>query len=120
MTEKDGEQADVRPTLGDVADMKMTLKIWDVPPELGRRFIGQAKASYANKSWLLLQDLMQKADRYDLWMSSGKMAEIEGVLKNHEVRLSQMEAVVEAAEKTAAQGETAVEEKKTPKTFGGQ
>ena len=114
----DGEQADSRPTLGDIADMKMTLKIWDVPPELGRRFIGMAKASYANKSWLLLQDLMIKAERYDLWMSSGKMAEIEGILKQHQVRLDQVEAVVEAAQQTEKQKEEDVETLKTPKVFG--
>jgi hypothetical protein len=56
---------------------KITLKIWDVPLDLGKAFIGKAKSQYANKSWLLLQDLMRKADLFDQIVSSGKMEELE-------------------------------------------
>lgn len=102
-------------TLGDIADMKMTLKIWDVPPELGRRFIGAAKASYANKSWLLLQDLMMKADKYDQMIASGRMVELEGILKEHDSRIAMIERAIMQAGTSDGKDES---EAKTPKTFG--
>jgi len=100
--------------IGDIADVKITLKIWDVPPELYRRFIATAKGSYANKSWLLLQDLMMKAAKYDEWLSSGKIAELEGRVKVLEGRLEAFEAAI-----AATPTEPEKEGEKVPATFGG-
>ena len=113
MDERKGELA--ASTIGDVAEMRMTLKIWDVPPELGRKFIGLAKASYANKSWLLLQDLMGKAQKYEEMVSAGK-------IEDHEMRIHAIEEFIRGMEeeaqkemeRTDKEGET-----KMPKTFGG-
>ena len=103
-----------QPMLGEIADMKMTLKIWDVPPDLGRQFIGRAKSSYANKSWLLLQDLMMKADRYDFMVGSGRLTELEGKVKEIEGRMNLFESTIrQAAEETGAEAEA-----EQPKTFG--
>jgi len=91
---------------------KRTLKIWDVPAELANKFISTARGSYANKSWLYLQDIMRKANLYDEMVSSGR-------LDDHERRLIALE---EFAERMVAAIETAKEEeevKKKPKTFGG-
>lgn len=72
-----------------------TLRIWDVPLELTRKFIMLAKARYGNKSHLLLRDLMEKAEKYDKLME-GYAKRIEG----HEERLTQLEkALREKAEK---------------------
>jgi hypothetical protein len=91
---------------------KRTLKIWDVPAELANKFISTARGSYANKSWLYLQDIMRKANLYDEMVSSGRLDE-------HERRLIALE---EFAERMVAAMETAKEEevKKKPKTLGGE
>lgn len=52
--------------------VRMTLKIWDVPMKVGAKFINLAKEKYGNKSWLLLQDLLDKAEKYD-----GRIDELE-------------------------------------------
>lgn len=117
---EDGAKAELpQLTLGDIADMKMTLKIWDVPPELGRKFINTAKACYANKSWLLLQDLMQKADKYDQFLSSGKIADLEAKTKELDGRISAIEAVFDAAAGQSAEP-AQPDVPKVPKTFGGK
>jgi hypothetical protein len=128
-TEK-GEDAEL-PTLGEVAEIKdeqkvvlsveqndalskRTLKIWDVPTELANRFIATARGSYANKSWLYLQDIMRKANLYDEMVSSGR-------LDDHEKRLAYLEefAIRVSGIFDEAQKETIEEENKKPKTFGG-
>jgi len=128
--EKDkGEQAEL-PTLGEVAQVeknkenmsneamdalaKRTLKIWDVPSELANRFIATARGSYANKSWLLLQDLMKKADLYDTMVSSGKLEELDMRLARVEEFADRMS---EALSEEQAEAETKTKAKK-PKTFG--
>jgi hypothetical protein len=68
----------------DLEGFRMTLKIWDVPPEVGRKFISEAKAKYGNKSWLLLRDLMDKAEKYDKFLSNG-------TIEDHEKRLKALE-----------------------------
>jgi len=128
--ENKGEKAEL-PTLGEIAQIeknketmsneqidalsKRTLKIWDVPSELASKFIATARGSYANKSWLYLQDLMRKADLYDTMVSSGKLEELER-------RLIRVEDFAERMDKALAE-EPAVEEDtkkkaKKPKTFG--
>jgi hypothetical protein len=122
--EKKGERAEL-PTLGEIAQIEMasesndalskrTLKIWDVPTELASKFIATARGSYANKSWLYLQDLMRKADQYDQMISSGR-------LEDHERRIVAIEAFVDGMEKALNAPEEKEEKAKTktPKTFGG-
>ena len=124
MDETKGEKAEL-PTLGEIAQMnkesmsneqidalsKRTLKIWDVPSELANKFIATARGSYANKSWLYLQDLMRKADQYDHMVSSGKLEELETRVRLLEDFAEKMDAVV---------NEPIPETKKAkkPKTFG--
>ena len=100
--------------LGEMIQTRVTLKIWDVPPELAQKFIRTAKSSYANKSWLLLQDLMMKADKYDEFVTSGKIQELEDRIVNLE---SVIGALAEQAEKEPEE-EKPVEKAKVPKTFG--
>lgn len=118
--EKDAELPTLEEAAGLKKDMateqvdaiaKRTLKIWDVPAELANKFISTARGSYANKSWLYLQDIMRKANLYDEMVSSGR-------LDDHERRLIALE---DFAERMVAVIETAKEEevKKKPKTFGG-
>lgn len=127
MEENKGAKAEL-PTIGEVASVEMsqaqndamskrTLKIWDVPSELANRFISTARGSYANKSWLYLQDLMRKAEKYDELMASGRLDAIEKRLKDHE---DFIEKVGEFFEKLEQEEES--EEAKKPKvkkTFGG-
>ena len=118
------------PTMGEVAQIeknkeslsveqndalsKRTLKIWDVPSELANKFIATARGSYANKSWLLLQDLMRKADLYDQMVSSGKLEELDRRLARVEEFADRMN---EALSNEQEEQET-VEKAKKPKTFG--
>jgi hypothetical protein len=126
-----GEKAEL-PTLGEVAEIeenkqqmsveqmsveqndavsKRTLKIWDVPTELANKFISTARGSYANKSWLYLQDIMRKANLYDEMVSSGR-------LEDHEKRIIALEEYAERMNEIVE--ETQKEEiNKKPKTFGG-
>ena len=93
---------------------RTTLKVWDTPVALAKKFIMTAKSSYANKSWLLLQDLMLKAEKYDEWIASGKIAD-------HENRLAALEDFVEKIQEEAdkmADAEEKAKKPKTPKTFG--
>lgn len=109
MTGTEGENAESN-QLGEMLQSRVTLKIWDVPPELAQKFVRTAKSSYANKSWLLLQDIMKKADQYDEFISSGR-------LQDHETRIANLESILAAAvEDEPAQEKT--EEPKVPKTFG--
>jgi hypothetical protein len=129
--ENKGEKDAELPTMGEVAQIeknkesmsieqndalsKRTLKIWDVPSELANKFIATARGSYANKSWLYLQDLMKKADLYDTMVSSGKLEELDRRLARVEEFADRMnEALSEEQEK-----EETVEKAKKPKTFGG-
>lgn len=134
--ENKGEKAEPFPA--EMSDFRMTLKIWDVPPELGKSFIAKAKAKYGNKSWILLQDMWEKSNKFDELMSSGKILELETKLNGHESRIKLIEsfilefnnAVQEAAENgkkeeavqvdpaTEAAPEKKKDEVKTPKTFG--
>ena len=96
---------------------RTTLKIWDVPLGLAQKFINTSKSSYSNKSWLLLQDLMAKADRYDEWVSSGKIAELDQRITAIEYFINTIqatEAVVEADANKLPEETKA----KVPKTFG--
>lgn len=126
MVEK-GEKAEL-PTLGDVAEMntqmakeqnealsKRTLKIWDVPTEMANKFIAVTRGSYANKSWLYLQDLMRKAEQYDLMVSSGKLEELERRVVNLEEFAKRMNDLTQEVQENMENEEA----KKTPKTFGG-
>ncbi len=118
--EKDAELPTLEEAAGLKKDMtqeqndaiaKRTLKIWDVPAELANKFISTARGSYANKSWLYLQDIMRKANLYDEMVSSGR-------LDDHERRLIALENF---AERMVGEIETAQDEEvvKKPKTFGG-
>jgi len=122
-----GEKAEL-PTLGDVAEMntqmakeqnealsKRTLKIWDVPTEMANKFIAVTRGSYANKSWLYLQDLMRKAEQYDLMVSSGKLEELERRVVNLEEFAKRMNDLTQEVQENMENEEA----KKTPKTFGG-
>jgi len=132
--EHEGEKDAELPTLGEVAQIeknkesmsieqtdalsKRTLKIWDVPSELANKFIATARGSYANKSWLYLQDLIRKADQYDLMVSSGKIDE-------HERRLAKLEEFADRIETALSKEPEPDEEEKTetkkakkPKHFG--
>jgi len=122
---KEGEKAEL-PTMGEIAEIKKmsseqddavskrTLKIWDVPTELANKFIAVAKGRYANKSWLYLQDIMRKADQYDLMISSGRLDDLESRVLNLEESASRINKVlVEAQEE-----EIKTEAKKVPRTFG--
>jgi hypothetical protein len=128
--EHEGEKEAELPTMGEVAQIeknkeslsveqndalsKRTLKIWDVPSELANKFIATARGSYANKSWLYLQDLMRKADLYDTMVSSGKLEELDRRLARVEEFADRMnEALSEEQEK-----EETVEKAKKPKHFG--
>lgn len=134
MTDEKGEKAEL-PTLGEVAGVKekeeskqqmfieqndavskRTLKIWDVPTELANKFIATARGSYANKSWLYLQDIMRKANLYDEMVSSGR-------LEDHEKRLVSLEEFAEKMSELIIdiqKEDIAEETKKQPKTFGGE
>ena len=133
MEDNKGENANL-PTMGEVAVIetkkeedrqqmsteqndalsKRTLKIWDVPTELANKFIATARGSYANKSWLYLQDIMRKATLYDEMVSSGRLDEHERRLANLEEFAQRMNDIVEESQKEAVE-----EEVKKPKTFGG-
>jgi hypothetical protein len=102
------------PTIGEIANVKMTLKIWDVPPELGKRFIARAR-SYGNRSWLCLQDIMAKADKFDELVSSGKILEIDKRLS----ALEKFKEELEAAAREVSEEEKEEPKPKVPKTFGG-
>ena len=97
------------------AASKRTLKIWDVPTELASKFISVARGNYANKSWLYLQDLVRKAEQYDLMVSSGRLDTMEKQIVNIEESLNRINKVFEDAQKD----EIETQEKKVPKTFGG-
>jgi len=112
------EEEKQKAEMGEIADVRTSLKIWDVPHELAKRFIGIAKGSYANKSWLLLQDLMAKADKYDSWMASGKIAEFERRLVRLEEFIDNIQIVNDEEEKPN-EATAKEEEPKKPKTFGG-
>jgi len=120
--EKDAELPTLEEAAGLKKDMateqvdavaKRTLKIWDVPAELANKFISTARGSYANKSWLYLQDIMRKANLYDEMVSSGRLDDHERRLIALEDFAERMVAVIEAAK------EEEEEVKKKPKTFGG-
>lgn len=128
--EHEGEKDAELPTMGEVAQIekskesmsveqndalsKRTLKIWDVPSELANRFIATARGSYANKSWLYLQDLMRKADQYDTMVSSGRLDELE----NRVARLEEFaDRINEALSEEQNKMETETKAKK-PKHFG--
>ena len=122
--EHEGEKEAELPTMGEVAQIeknkesmsieqndalsKRTLKIWDVPSELANKFIATARGSYANKSWLYLQDLIRKADQYDMMVSSGKLEE-------HDRRLAKLEEFADRIE-TALSKEPEPEEEPEEKT----
>jgi uncharacterized protein (DUF1919 family) len=125
--EHEGEKEAELPTLGEVARIesnkesmsieqndalsKRTLKIWDVPSELANKFIATARGSYANKSWLYLQDLIRKADQYDMMVSSGKLEE-------HERRIAQLEVFAERLDKALSEEPEPEKKAKKPKHFG--
>lgn len=123
--ENKGEKTAELPTMGEVAQIegkmqmekeqtdsisKRTLKIWDVPEQMAMKFIGTARASYANKSWLYLQDLMRKADLYDQLVSSGRM-------EDHERRIASLEDFIMEIQKEP-QKEPEKKANNKPKTFG--
>ena len=125
--EHEGEKDAELPTLGEVAQIekgmsreqvdalsKRTLKIWDVPSELANKFIATARGSYANKSWLYLQELMKKADLYDQMVSSGKLEELDRRLARVEEFAARMD---EALRDEQDEHEKNTKAKK-PKTFG--
>lgn len=119
--EHEGEkQAETVQTLAQAAGLremdtgKTTLKIWDTPLPLAQKFIGISKSSYANKSWLYLQDLMQKADKYDQWLASGKIAEIDAMLKLLDGRIGLIEIAICGEDDQNKETKTA----KKPKTLG--
>jgi hypothetical protein len=91
---------------------KRTLKIWDVPTELANKFISVARGSYANKSWLYLQDLMRKADKFDELVSSGRIEAIER-------RLAVCEEFIKKFDDAMQDMESEEGKNKKPKTFGG-
>ena len=115
------------PTLGEVAEVKrlseeqrdavskQTLRIWDVPTELATKFIGISRSSYANKSWLYLQDIMGKADLYDVMVSSGRLDSLEKRIVNLEESSERINKVFTEAQEDEDQKEEA---NKVPKTFG--
>lgn len=93
---------------------KRTLKIWDVPTELANRFISTARGSYANKSWLYLQDIMRKANLYDEMVSSGRLDDHERRLIALEEFADRLSTVFEEAQKEVIDDNA----RKKPKTFG--
>jgi hypothetical protein len=123
----EGEKKAELPTIGEVAQIeqgmgkeqmdalsKRTLKIWDVPSELANKFIATARGSYANKSWLYLQELMRKADQYDVMVSSGKLEELDR-------RVARLEEFAERMNAALDEEQTEQDKKaKKPKTFGGE
>lgn len=84
-----------------------TLSIWNVPLDLAKQFISIAKTKYGNKSWILLQDLMTKAEKYDEYVEARwkKVDELE-------------KRVTELEERLAAIGGSEKEEDEV-NTFGG-
>jgi len=121
MEDKKAELGEQKQTQEGITQMDLgrtTLKIWDVPIPLAQKFIGISRSSYANKSWLLLQELMIKADKYDQWVSSGRLADIEEKLKVLDIRIKIFEDAIRDAEETQEEVKEEVKAKKQPKTFG--
>ena len=132
-TKQKGVQAEIPlPTIEEIAEIKKqqtkemvdeqnealskrTLKIWDVPTELANKFIATARGSYANKSWLYLQDLMRKANLYDEMVSSGRLEDLEKRIKNLE---DYFEELLIKAEEMAQEEMAEKKGKKKPKVFG--
>lgn len=50
-------------------NVKVQLKISDVPVGMAREFSTFAKIAYNDMYWVLLKDLMRKAEAYDLILS---------------------------------------------------
>jgi len=104
---------DEKPKDENVEDLAIrahtTLKIWSVPYDLAMKFVSKAKNDYGNKSWMLLKDLMEKAEKFDELSKN----EVPKILELEE-RISKLEENLEeimSSEKS--------EDDEKVETFGG-